>query len=99
MDETESVRLDIWLWRARFFKTRTLSAEAVTKRGVRIDRTGQVRKTVKPGAGVCAGDVLTLRLGHHIKTIEIIGLGVRRGPPAEARELYREVDPDLKEEA
>lgn len=99
MDEPEFIRLDVWLWRARFYKTRTLSSEAITKRGVRIDRTGQVRKTSKPGASIAAGDVLTLRVGRHIKTIEIIGLGTRRGPPAEAQGLYRDLTPEADKEA
>ncbi len=98
LDGPETLRLDVWLWRARFYKTRALSAEAIAKRGVRIDRTGQVRKTSKPGASVAPGDILTLRLGPHIRTIEIIGLGTRRGPPAEAQALYADQTPRPEED-
>lgn len=98
LDETDTLRLDIWLWRARFYKTRTLSAEAITKRGVRVNRTGQVRKITKPGATVAPGDVLTFRLGPHIRTIEVIGLGTRRGPPAEAQALYADQTPRPEED-
>jgi len=99
LDDTETLRLDVWLWRARFFRTRTLSAEAITKRGVRVDRTGQVRKITKPGATVAPGDVLTLRLGTHIRTVEIADLGTRRGPPSEAQALYIDHTPRPEEDS
>lgn len=87
----ENLRLDVWLWRARFFKTRSLSAEQISKRGVRITRNGQTRKTTKPGASVCVGDIVTFGRSVHIKTVEIIAFGTRRGPAAEAVALYRDV--------
>lgn len=82
------LRLDVWLWRARFFRTRGLATAHVTGRGVRITRLGQTRRVDKAGTGVCVGDVLTFAAGPHIHTIRIVGLGTRRGPASEAQGLY-----------
>ncbi|MEL6257974.1 MAG: RNA-binding S4 domain-containing protein [Pseudomonadota bacterium] len=90
----DSVRLDIWLWRARFFKTRGIAAAQISKRGARIGRSGQIRRIVKPAASVSVGDVLTFQTGSHIHIVEIQGLGVRRGPATEAQSLYRRLDGD-----
>ena len=87
MAETEQ-RLDIWLWRARFFKMRAEAAKAVSQKGVRIDRTGLVRKSQKPGATVCEGDVLTFRARGQVLAIRVLGLPARRGPAAEAQGFY-----------
>jgi ribosome-associated heat shock protein Hsp15 len=98
MSETapETARLDVWLWRARFFKTRALAAKAVTKRGVRITRFQQTRRTDKPGASVAVGDTLTFTRGSHIEIVEVAGLGHRRGPASEAQGLYvRRGDEDV----
>lgn len=92
----ETARLDVWLWRARFFKTRALAAEAVSRRGVRLTRFEQTRRTDKPGAGVAVGDVLTFSRGSHIEIVEVAGLGHRRGPASEAQALYlRRGDEDV----
>ena len=83
------LRIDKWLWHARFFKSRTLSAKLVASGKLRVNRE-VVRKsgyTVKPG------DVLTFPKGKDIHVIEIVGLGERRGPAAEAQTLYRDLSP------
>lgn len=90
-DVPETLRVDIWLWRARFFKTRALSAEQISKRGIRITRNGQTRKTTKPGQNISAGDIVTFGRSVHIRTVEVLGTGTRRGPAAEAETLYREI--------
>jgi ribosome-associated heat shock protein Hsp15 len=87
MDDT--LRLDVWLWRARFFKTRTLAADHVRGRGVRLSHNGQTRRVNKPGQVITAGDVVTFTRSAHITSLEILELGERRGPPAEAQALYR----------
>jgi len=87
MDDT--LRLDVWLWRARFFKTRTLAADHVRGRGVRLSHNGQTRRVNKPGQVITAGDVVTFTRPAHITSLEILELGERRGPPAEAQALYR----------
>ena len=93
MSETgsEKLRADIWLWRARFYKTRALAGTQIKKRGIRITRNGQTRRTDKPGATVCMGDVVTFGRSPHIRCVEVLGLGTRRGPASEAEALYREV--------
>ena len=83
----ERLRIDKWLWHARFFKSRTLSAKLAASGKLRVNRE-VVRKsgyTVKPG------DVLTFPKGKDIRVIEIVGLGERRGPAAEAQTLYRDL--------
>ena len=95
MNAPEAVRLDIWLWRARFFRTRTLATDHLKGKGVRISRNGQTRRSNKPGTTISAGDVVTFGRGEHIRTVEILALGERRGPAEEARNLYRllEIEP------
>lgn len=85
----EKQRIDKWLWHARFFKTRTLAAKVVEGGHCRINRE-HVRK---PGHGVKQGDVLTFAQGRDVRVIEVTGFGARRGPPAEARTLYKDLDP------
>lgn len=96
MSETdvETLRLDVWLWRVRAFKTRSLSAAYVKKRGVRITRAGETRKVEKAGATLCIGDVVTYGRRDDIRVLEVLGFGERRGPPAEAQALYRLIEDD-----
>ncbi len=82
-DVSASDRLDKWLWRARFFKTRSLAAKAVSA-GVRLN----ARRVEKPGASVRVGDVLTFSRDGAVFVVEIRALGARRGPAAEARTLW-----------
>ena len=89
MNEAEAVRLDIWLWRARFFRTRGLATDHVKRKGARLSRAGQTRRTDKPGTAISVGDVVTFGRGEHIRTVEILALGMRRGPAEEAQALYR----------
>jgi ribosome-associated heat shock protein Hsp15 len=86
--EETATRADKWLWRARFFKTRTLAAKAVSE-GLRIN--GQ--RTDKPSATVRPGDVLTMMIGGRARVIEVLALGVRRGPAPEAQALYADRAP------
>ncbi len=85
----EKLRIDKWLWHARFFKSRTLAAKSVTGGRVRVNR--QVVK--KANHVIQPGDVLTFPLGAHVRVIEVNALGVRRGPASEARTLYTDLDP------
>lgn len=88
----EDVRVDIWLWRARFFKTRALATDYVSRKGIRVTRNGQTRKTDKAGLRVSAGDVLTFYKAKAIETVEVLEIGQRRGPAVEAQTLYRRCD-------
>jgi ribosome-associated heat shock protein Hsp15 len=83
------LRLDKWLWYARFFKSRTLAAAACTEGSIRLNgtRVGKANVPVKPS------DVLTFPQGPYIRVIEIVALGTRRGPAAEAQMLYRDLSP------
>lgn len=85
----DTLRLDVWLWRARFFKTRTLAADHIRGHGLRLSRGGQTRRIDKPATAITAGDVVTLARGAHITSLEILDLGTRRGPATEAQALYR----------
>jgi ribosome-associated heat shock protein Hsp15 len=83
------IRVDIWLWRARFFRTRALATDYVSRKGIRITRHGQTRKTSKAGQRIAPGDVLTFYKAKAIETVEVLDVGERRGPAAEAAGLYR----------
>ncbi len=85
----ETLRLDKWLWQARFVKSRSLAAKLVEGSGVRVNGT----RIAKPGYGVGVGDVLTFALGAHVRVARIIALGNRRGPASEARLLYEDLSP------
>ena len=83
-----SVRLDKWLWAARFFKTRSLAREAV--KGGKVHLRGA---RVKPGKVLGAGDRLTIRRGEELFEITVDDVGDRRLSPSLARDKYTE-DPD-----
>ncbi|GBF57742.1 heat shock protein 15 [Candidatus Phycosocius bacilliformis] len=95
-DPADRARLDVWLWRARFFKTRSMATEFVTRKGVRLVRGGLgVRKIDKPGYQIAPGDVLAFASGGQAHHLQILALGVRRGPASEAVLLYNAaIDPD-----
>ena len=82
------MRLDKWLWHARFFKTRSLAQRYVEKARCRLDG----RVTDKPHATVAPGMVLTFALGPKVRVVRILALGERRGPAPEARTLYDEIE-------
>ena len=92
--QVEGLRLDVWLWRARFFKTRALATDHVSRRGIRISRNGETRKTTKPGTRVGVGDLLTFSRVQRLDMVEIVALGIRRGPASEAQALYSRIEPE-----
>ena len=85
VNAAEPVRLDKWLWAARFFKTRALAADAVA--GGRVEVGGH---KVKPGRDVKLGDVVRVRIGPFVHVVTVRALSGRRGPAAEAAKLYEE---------
>jgi ribosome-associated heat shock protein Hsp15 len=87
-DARPGLRLDKWLWQARFFKDRGLAAAQIEKGRIRIN--GQ--RMHKPGHAVREGDVLTFVQGDAIRVIRVLQLGVRRGPATEAQGLYADLD-------
>jgi ribosome-associated heat shock protein Hsp15 len=84
----DGCRIDVWLWRARFFKTRSLAARIVEDRGVRLARGGARTPIDKPSRAVRRGDVLTFAQGPRWLVVKVEALGDRRGPATEARALY-----------
>ena len=83
----EKVRLDKWLWAARFFKTRSAATEAVTGGKVEVNQD-----TAKPARLVQPGDMVRVRLAPYEWLIEVTGTAERRGSAAAAAALYRETD-------
>lgn len=83
------MRIDKWLWHARFFKTRTLAASVVSAGHVRINSV----KASKPAQGVAPGDVLTFAQGNAVRVVRVLAHGTRRGPAPEAQALYEDLTP------
>ena len=94
MSESASVRADVWLWRARFFKTRTLAAKVLDDGKVRLTRAGQETRIDKCARPVKVGDQLVFAFAGRLTAITVVALGERRGPPDEARGLYAKLEPD-----
>ncbi|MEI4195350.1 RNA-binding S4 domain-containing protein [Roseovarius sp. E0-M6] len=86
-EPTASLRLDKWLWHARFFKTRGLAAQMVGGGKLRVNG----RRVSKPGRAIRIGDVLTITLPGGVRVVRVLEMGVRRGPASEAQSLYEEV--------
>ncbi len=84
----DACRIDVWLWRARFFKTRSLAARVVEEGGVRLTRSGARTSVDKPSRGIRCGDVLTFAQGPKWVVVRVEAFGERRGPAVEARALY-----------
>ena len=93
--EGHGLRLDKWLWFARFFKSRTLASGICTAGKVRID--GVV--ATKAHALVRPGQVLTFVQGRHVRVIKVLALASRRGPASEAQTLYEDLAPPDRESA
>src|SRR4249920_407125 len=81
----DSVRLDLWLWAARFFKTRSLAKQAIESGKIELD--GQ---DVKPSRALRIGDALRVRRGDELFEIEVLALSDKRGSASVAQTLYRE---------
>ncbi|WP_368188361.1 RNA-binding S4 domain-containing protein [Aestuariibius sp. HNIBRBA575] len=83
------IRLDKYLWQARFFKTRSLSAKLISSGKVRVNGV----HASKPARSVGPGDVLTFPQAKIIRVIKILAIGERRGPAPEAQALYEDLTP------
>lgn len=84
------MRLDKWLWAARFFKTRSLAQEAIA--GGHVHLNGQ---RVKPARSVRSGDRLEISRGEERFELQVVALAARRGPAAAARALYEESESSI----
>ncbi len=85
----ETLRIDRWLWYARFFKSRTLAGKLCAGGRIRLNGTA----IGKSHATLRTGDVLTFPQGRDIRVIKVLSLGTRRGPAAEAQALYEDLQP------
>lgn len=83
--DSDKIRIDKWLWAARFFKTRALAADAVESGKVLVNET-----RVKPAKTIAVGNALDIRIGQYHFAIEVMALSARRGSAPEAQKLYRE---------
>lgn len=94
-DAPTRLRLDKWLWAARFYKTRSLATEEIDKGRVQVN--GQ---PVKPAREIHVGDVIDLRLpGGVLRSVEVRGLSAVRGPAPVAQALYQETAESLARQA
>ncbi|WAC49331.1 RNA-binding S4 domain-containing protein [Asticcacaulis sp. SL142] len=95
-DHPQTCRIDVWLWRARFFKTRSLSAKFCETGHLRLTRLNHTQRVDKAGAFVKPDDRLVFALGARLIDITVMDMGERRGPAAEAQQLYRvNISPDV----
>ena len=89
-----SIRLDKWLWYARFFKSRTLAGRFCNEGKIRLNQ----QLVSKANTNIKINDVLTFNLNNRVRIIKIENLGTRRGPAAEATTLYLDMSPEIKKE-
>lgn len=90
---SQSQRVDKWLWYARIFKSRSLAAKFVETGKIRVMNADQRSKLTKPSQSIRTGDVLTFPHGDHIRVLEVVAPGKRRGPAPEAQTLYKDLTP------
>lgn len=86
-EDNDKMRIDKWLWAARFYKTRSLAADAVEGGKVTMDEA-----RLKPAKAIGAGDMLQIRVGKFSYEVEVLGLSNKRGGAPEAQRLYRETE-------
>ena len=81
---SERVRIDKWLWHARFYRSRSLAQQAAMSGLVRLNGA----RIEKAGHGVKPGDLVTLPRGGHVVAVRVLAFAIRRGPAREAEALY-----------
>lgn len=86
--QSAAIRLDKWLWQARFFRSRSLAAAAVTG-AMRLN----AKPVAKPAQPVRAGDVVAFVQAERVRVVRVVALGTRRGPATEAQSLYEDLTP------
>ena len=87
----ERLRLDKWLWAARFYKTRSLASDEIVKGRVQVNE-----QLAKPSREVKAGDTLEIRQGPVIRTVIVQGLSAQRGAAPVAQQLYAETPDSIQ---
>lgn len=89
--DTSKIRVDKWLWAARFFKTRSLAIVAIESGKVLVNE-----ERVKPAKSIDIGNFLAVRLGPYTFVVEVLGLSDKRGPAPQAQKLYKETEESMK---
>ena len=87
----EKIRLDTWLWYARFYKSRSLSSKAISSGKLRVNSN----KIIKPASKVKINDVITINHTNMVRIIQVQSLGSRRGPASEAQKLYNDLSGNI----
>ena len=87
----EKIRLDTWLWYARFYKSRSMSSKAILSGKLRVN----ANKIIKPASKVKINDILTINHVNMVRIIKVQSLGARRGPASEAQTLYNDLSADV----
>lgn len=90
----DKIRIDKWLWAARFFKTRSLATDEINHGHVQIDQ-----RDVKPSREIRVGEVITLMQAKIPRTVVVKGLSEQRGPAPAAQQLYEETPDSLENRA
>jgi ribosome-associated heat shock protein Hsp15 len=90
-NDAHKMRLDKWLWAARFFKTRALAIEAIDSGKVLVNE-----ERVKPAKAIDIGNLIAIRLGPYTFVVEVLGLSDKRGPAPQAQKLYKETEESVK---
>ncbi|WP_085849083.1 RNA-binding S4 domain-containing protein [Pacificibacter marinus] len=95
MEKRDTIRLDKWLWYARFFKTRSLATKVVSGGNIRLNSN----RVSKPSVAVGEGDLLVFTQAKVVRTVRLKACGQRRGPAPEAQLLYEDLtpEPEVKE--
>jgi len=91
MPDINSMRLDKWLWSARFYKTRSLAAEEIGKGRVQVNRA-----VAKPSRDIRKGDTITLQQGYLRREVIVLSLSMQRGPASQAQQLFEETQASLQ---
>jgi len=84
LPKEDRIRIDKWLWHARFYRSRIVAQKAAESGMVRLNGA----RVLKPGHGLKCGDIVTVPLGSQILAVRVVAFGKRRGPANEARQLY-----------
>ena len=97
MNESAPVRIDKWLWAARFFKTRSLATDAIDSGHVRRASNGSISgDRVKPAVAVRVGDTFAIQRGDMLQEIIVTSVSDRRGSATDAAVLYKEAEASVK---
>ena len=88
----ERLRIDKWLWAARFYKTRSLASDEIAKGRVQVNEG-----VAKPSREVKAGDMVVMRQGPVIRTVTVLEISHQRGPASVAQQLYAETPDSIRE--